>query len=208
MTSVRQPVNNSPVTSVTSSAVTCNSNAKASTTTLVSAGSTVGFKLDNTVYHQGPAAMYLGKVPSGQTAATWDGSGANWFKVSSLGIALLVLLCSRLWLQIAEWGATFNPFTFTDFNAAQLSTTLPSSIPSGDVRLFRLLASYPVELITMLFSTCFALSRLVSTLPALRSGISPALRSLCRAAAVRTLPRFPFLATSLRVTREFSECQR
>jgi len=111
--SVRQPANNSPVTSVTSSAVTCNSQAKASSTTLVSAGSTVGFKLDNTVYHQGPAAIYLGKVPSGQTAATWDGSGANWFK-------------------IAEWGATFSPFQFTDFNVGQLTTTLPRSVPNGD----------------------------------------------------------------------------
>ena len=46
----------------------------------MSAGSTIGFKLDNTLYHSGPAAMYLGKAPG--RAADWDGSGANWFKVT------------------------------------------------------------------------------------------------------------------------------
>ncbi|EEB93428.1 hypothetical protein MPER_07912, partial [Moniliophthora perniciosa FA553] len=60
---------------------------------------------------QGPAAIYLGKAPG--SVANWDGSGANWFK-------------------IAEWGATFNPFQFTDFNANQLTTTIPSSVPPGE----------------------------------------------------------------------------
>ncbi|KAH9476534.1 putative endo-beta-1,4-glucanase D [Psilocybe cubensis] len=109
---VRQPINNSPVTSVTSNDVRCNvSPGAASQTVSVSAGSTIGFKLDNTLYHQGPAAIYLGKAPG--SVASWDGSGANWFK-------------------IAEWGATFNPFTFTDFNLAQLTTTIPSNTPSGE----------------------------------------------------------------------------
>lgn len=111
---VRLPVNNSPVTDVTSPDITCNVDPGAATDTVsVAAGSTVGFILDNTLYHQGPAAIYLGQVPSGETAATWDGSGANWFK-------------------IAEWGATFDPFTFTDFNLSQLSTTIPSDVPAGD----------------------------------------------------------------------------
>ncbi|KAJ8487985.1 hypothetical protein ONZ45_g1165 [Pleurotus djamor] len=111
---VRQPINNSPVTDVTSADITCNvTPSPASQTVSVAAGSTLGFILDNTLYHAGPAAIYLGKVPAGQTAATWDGSGANWFK-------------------IAEWGATFDPFSFTDFNLSQLSTTIPASVPSGD----------------------------------------------------------------------------
>lgn len=111
---VRLPVNNSPVTDVTSPDITCNVDPSAATDTAsVAAGSTVGFILDNTLYHQGPAAIYLGQVPSGETAATWDGSGANWFK-------------------IAEWGATFDPFTFTDFNLSQLTTTIPSDVPAGD----------------------------------------------------------------------------
>ncbi|KAF9255545.1 glycoside hydrolase family 61 protein [Marasmius fiardii PR-910] len=111
---VRQPLSNSPVQDVTSKDITCNVTPHPATETVsVAAGSTIGFKLDNTLYHQGPAAIYLGKVPSGGTAASWDGSGGNWFK-------------------IAEWGATFNPFTFTDFNAAQLTTTIPSTVPAGE----------------------------------------------------------------------------
>ncbi|KAK1227639.1 hypothetical protein PQX77_009352 [Marasmius sp. AFHP31] len=109
---VRQPLSNSPVQDVTSNDIRCNVNpSPASETVSVAAGSTIGFVLDNTIYHQGPAAIYLGKAPS--TAASWDGSGANWFK-------------------IAEWGATFNPFQFTDFNANQLTTTIPSSVPAGE----------------------------------------------------------------------------
>ncbi|KDR78014.1 hypothetical protein GALMADRAFT_64786 [Galerina marginata CBS 339.88] len=109
---VRLPVNNSPVTSVTSNDVRCNVKPGAATQTVsVAPGSTVGFKLDNTIYHLGPAAIYLGKAPS--TVASWDGSGANWFK-------------------IAEWGASFNPFTFTDLNAGQLTTTIPASTPPGE----------------------------------------------------------------------------
>jgi hypothetical protein len=117
---VRQPVNNSPVTSATASNYICNTNTGATATQSVAAGSTVGFKLDNTLYHLGPAAIYLGKVPSGSTAANWNGSGASWFK-------------------IAEWGATYpqgtsGAMSFADFNAGQLTTTLPSDVPAGDVR--------------------------------------------------------------------------
>ncbi|KXN81252.1 putative endo-beta-1,4-glucanase D, partial [Leucoagaricus sp. SymC.cos] len=46
-------------------------------------------------------------------AADWDGSGQRWFK-------------------IAEWGATFNPFTFTSLNQKSLITTIPSNTPSGE----------------------------------------------------------------------------
>ena len=48
---VRQPVNNSPVTSPTASNFVCNTIGTPATQTLnVTAGSTVGFKLDNTIY--------------------------------------------------------------------------------------------------------------------------------------------------------------
>ncbi|PPR08278.1 hypothetical protein CVT24_001118, partial [Panaeolus cyanescens] len=109
---VRQPVNNSPVTSVTSNDVRCNVNpGAASQTVSVAPGSTIGFKLDNTLYHAGPAAIYLGKAPG--SVSSWDGSGANWFK-------------------IAEWGANFNPFKFTDEGLSQLTTTIPSNTPPGE----------------------------------------------------------------------------
>jgi len=108
---VRQPINNSPVISASSSTLSCNVNTAATATVSVAAGSTIGFKLDNTIYHLGPAAIYLGKAPS--TAAAWDGTGAEWFK-------------------IAEWGASFNPFTFTDYSAAQLTTIIPSTVAAGE----------------------------------------------------------------------------
>ncbi|KAF9025810.1 glycoside hydrolase family 61 protein [Hymenopellis radicata] len=109
---VRTPGNNSPVTDVESPDITCNVNPSAATETVsVAAGSRIGFLLDNTLYHQGPAAIYLGTAPT--TAAAWDGSGANWFK-------------------IAKWGATFDPFGFTDYNLSALNTTIPASVPSGE----------------------------------------------------------------------------
>ncbi|KAH6897673.1 glycoside hydrolase [Coprinopsis sp. MPI-PUGE-AT-0042] len=111
---VRQPPNNSPVEDVNSGSMACGNGPRAASETIsVSAGSTVGFKLDNTLYHPGPAAIYLGQVPGGQTAASWNGSGANWFK-------------------IAEWGAQFNPFKFIPDNQSQLTTQIPSGTPAGE----------------------------------------------------------------------------
>ncbi|TFK98093.1 glycosyl hydrolase family 61-domain-containing protein [Pterulicium gracile] len=111
---IRQPRNNSPVESATSNDLRCNSSpSAASTTASMAAGSSFSFKLDNTFYHPGPGAVYLGQVPSGQTAANWDGSGANWFK-------------------IAEYGAKFNPFGFVLDGQSTVSGTLPSSIQAGE----------------------------------------------------------------------------
>lgn len=60
--------------------MTCNvTPGEATETVEVAAGDLVGFLLDTDLYHQGPGSIYLGKAPS--TAAEWDGSGANWFKV-------------------------------------------------------------------------------------------------------------------------------
>ena len=109
---VRQPVNNSPVEDVTSNAIRCNNNPGAASTVLsVAAGSSVSWKLDNTLYHTGPASLYLGKAPS--SVSSWDGSGANWFK-------------------IAEWGAQFNPFKFTPDGQGSLTATIPKGTPSGE----------------------------------------------------------------------------
>ncbi|KAF8066930.1 glycoside hydrolase [Lyophyllum atratum] len=116
---IRQPLSNYPIEieNVTSTIMTCNVDPTPATETVsVSAGSVIGFQLksesNNQVFHEGPAAIYLGKAPS--TAASWNGSGANWFK-------------------IAEWGATFNPLVnFTDMGASQLTTTIPINTPSGE----------------------------------------------------------------------------
>lgn len=51
----------------------------------VAAGSTLSFVVDPSIQHPGPSLAYLAKVPAGKTAATWDGSGAVWFKVWQQG---------------------------------------------------------------------------------------------------------------------------
>ncbi|RDB16648.1 Endo-beta-1,4-glucanase D [Hypsizygus marmoreus] len=111
-TAVRKPKDNMPIKPVTSSGMTCNVDPFPATSTLtVAAGSTITFKADGPMYHAGPAAIYLGQAPG--SAASWDGSGANWFK-------------------IAEWGATFNPFAFVVQNSAELTTTIPENTPAGE----------------------------------------------------------------------------
>ena len=47
----------------------------------VTAGSTVGYVAEASVSHPGPMSFWMAKVPSGQTAATYDGTGSNWFKI-------------------------------------------------------------------------------------------------------------------------------
>jgi hypothetical protein len=74
---VRQNTNyNSPVTDLTSTDLRCNvggSTGGSTGTYSVAAGSSVTFKLDTPVYHQGPISFYMSKAPS--TAASYDGSG-------------------------------------------------------------------------------------------------------------------------------------
>ncbi|KAG8959819.1 hypothetical protein FRC03_007449 [Tulasnella sp. 419] len=107
---------NSPVTDVTSKDFTCNTGSTAAPGIAdVKAGSKLGFKLDQPIYHAGVLNVYMGKVPSGQTAATWDGSGTNWFKVSQLS-------------AVTNGGTSI---TFPTDNIASYNFTVPSSLPSG-----------------------------------------------------------------------------
>jgi len=81
---------NSPVTDTTSTDMRCNVGASAGgqtqiQTLAVVAGAALTLGLDTAVYHDGPVMFYLGKVPAGQTADSWDGSGANWFKFDYRG---------------------------------------------------------------------------------------------------------------------------
>ncbi|KAJ8081299.1 hypothetical protein PM082_007134 [Marasmius tenuissimus] len=95
---VRRPISNSPVEDISSNNMRCNVNPTPATQTVsVAAGSTLGFKMEpnQVIGHPGPAALYLGKAPS--TAASWDGSGANWFKASKMsprrpGLSLTLVL--------------------------------------------------------------------------------------------------------------------
>lgn len=86
-TNVRKTTNyqsNGPVTDVTSPAMTCYQLAAGSegaTTANIQAGTSVAYNVKTSVSHPGPMSAWLAKVPAGQTAATYDGSGANWFKI-------------------------------------------------------------------------------------------------------------------------------
>lgn len=77
-----------PVVDVTSLDIRCNVNgstAFAAGTLSVAAGKVLGFTVDPDIYHPGTLIAYMAKVPSGKTAATWDGSGSVWFKVFQQG---------------------------------------------------------------------------------------------------------------------------
>ncbi|EPS41576.1 hypothetical protein H072_4524 [Dactylellina haptotyla CBS 200.50] len=47
----------------------------------VAAGATVGFRVDTSIIHPGPLMFYMAKVPSGKTAANFEGDGTVWFKI-------------------------------------------------------------------------------------------------------------------------------
>jgi hypothetical protein len=111
------PTSTGPVTDVTSSAIRCYELAPGtpSQTYTVNAGDSVGFTAVSSISHPGPLQFYMARVPSGKTAATFDGSGAVWFKVYSQG-------------------ATFSggQMTFASNGKAQVSIPIPKSLPSGE----------------------------------------------------------------------------
>jgi hypothetical protein len=72
-----------PITDYTSTQMRCyqDPSGPIASTANVAAGSTVGFRVDPSIQHPGPLQFYMAKVPSGQTAASFDGSGNVWFKI-------------------------------------------------------------------------------------------------------------------------------
>ncbi|KAG8940125.1 hypothetical protein FRC03_005726 [Tulasnella sp. 419] len=64
---------------------------------------------------KGVINVYLGKAPSGQTAATWDGSGSNWFKISELS-------------AITNGGSSIK---FPADNLSQYTFKIPTNIDDG-----------------------------------------------------------------------------
>lgn len=51
------------------------------TTASIQAGTSVTYNVKASISHPGTFSAWLAKAPAGQTAATYDGSGANWFKI-------------------------------------------------------------------------------------------------------------------------------
>ncbi|TVY75978.1 Endo-beta-1,4-glucanase D [Lachnellula suecica] len=82
----------------------------------VAAGSSLGWVVDPSIQHPGPGLGYLAKVPAGKTAATWDGSGAVWFKVWEQGPTAL----------------NSNGGDWPTSGLTTLSFTIPKNTPSGD----------------------------------------------------------------------------
>ncbi|RDL37012.1 uncharacterized protein BP5553_04445 [Venustampulla echinocandica] len=122
---VRQWTNyqsNGPVTDVSSLDIRCNAGGASKSAAgiqTVAAGSQAGFTASPDIYHPGPLMAYMAKVPSGKTAANWDGSGNVWFK-------------------IFEQGPTFgSQLTWANNGYTKAMFTIPSSVPAGDY-LFRI----------------------------------------------------------------------
>ncbi|KAK3899628.1 putative endo-beta-1,4-glucanase D [Staphylotrichum tortipilum] len=108
-----------PVTDVTSSQMTCyqrDVGTGAAKIVSATAGSSVAFTVDTSIGHPGPLHFYLAKVPSGQTAATFDGKGAVWFKIYEDGPA----------------GLGTSSITWPSQGKTQVSVTLPSCLANGD----------------------------------------------------------------------------
>ncbi|KAH7079233.1 fungal cellulose binding domain-containing protein [Paraphoma chrysanthemicola] len=106
---------NGPVTSVSDSAIRCyelNPGTPASTYE-VNAGDSIGFT--TSIGHPGPLQFYMAKAPAGKTAATFDGSGAVWFKVQSQGATF-----------------TGGQIGWPSSGKTQVFLTLPKALPSGE----------------------------------------------------------------------------
>jgi hypothetical protein len=117
-----------PVQTVSTTDIRCNvggTTSGATTSTLtVSAGQTLGFTVGPDIYHPGPLLAYMAKVPSGETASSWDGSGSVWFKIFEQGP------------EASSYGTEALVWPTNDPDATTVTFTLPSALPSGEY-LFR-----------------------------------------------------------------------
>lgn len=123
--SVRQTANfqsNGPVTDVNSEAIRCYQRAPggAPDTTQVKAGGQITWVANPNIYHPGALSAYMAKVPSGMTAADFDGSGNVWFKVYQD-------------MPTSSGGQ----YTWPSNGKAQVSFTVPQCLADGDY-LFRI----------------------------------------------------------------------
>nr|CCA94934.1 putative glycoside hydrolase family 61 [uncultured eukaryote] len=116
---VRQQRTSAPITDVSSDALRCGDRPHPAAKTLqLSGGAKIGFRLKKSFWtpkkikELGPVSIYVGIVPDNKTFETWDGSGAQWVKLS-------------------EWGAKFHPFTFESYHKHEFTTLFPPPSPSG-----------------------------------------------------------------------------
>ncbi|KAF3920656.1 Endoglucanase-7 [Orbilia brochopaga] len=105
-----------PITDVNSNDMRCYKDpaAPVASTANVAAGATVGFRVDPNIFHPGPLLFYLAKVPSGKTAANFEGDGG------------------AVWFKIYENQATITSSSITwPSGQTTVSVKIPSCIPSG-----------------------------------------------------------------------------
>jgi len=114
---VRQNTNyNSPVTDLSSDDLRCNvgglASGPATSIATVAAGATVGFALDQAIYHPGPINVYMSKSTVANVS-NYDGSGP-WFKIS-------------------DQGATYSSaaINFLSENIVSYSFAIPKATPPG-----------------------------------------------------------------------------
>ncbi|KAJ7749713.1 glycoside hydrolase [Mycena metata] len=106
-----------PVTDVTTDDIRCYTSMESGTapsTATVAAGSTIGFSVPITMYHDSVVNVYMAQAPAGTDVASWDGSGEVWFKVYEIP-------------AIAN-GVTIE---FPATPQATVVFTVPSELPSG-----------------------------------------------------------------------------
>jgi len=109
---------NGPVTDVTSSAIRCyeldSTAATSAGIATVAAGSTVGFKADNTMGHPGYFSAYLSPASPAANSNS-AGLGKTWFKI---------------WEWAPTWTATAG-LAFASENIQQFTFTIPKNTPNG-----------------------------------------------------------------------------
>jgi len=104
------------VTSVSSPDIRCYQLKNTASVATVPAGATVHYISTQQINHPGPTQYYLAKVPAGQDAATWDGSGAVWFKFHT-EMPIMSKDKQMSWPGQNEYKTT--------------NATIPNTVPSG-----------------------------------------------------------------------------
>jgi hypothetical protein len=104
------------VTDVTSQSIRCYENATAAQTQVytVTAGSTVGFKADQSIYHPGYYSAYMSAVSDFSETA---GTGATWFKI---------------WEDPPTYTSGQSTLNYPQQNELQFTFTIPAATPSGE----------------------------------------------------------------------------
>jgi hypothetical protein len=119
---------------VTSEQIRCytNSGQRAPQIQKVAAGGSVTFTASPNIFHPGPLQFYMAKVPSGQTAATWDGAGSVWFKTYAEQATIANGQVS--WGSLSMSPANLVPYRLLMLltDKGTVTANIPKNLPSGD----------------------------------------------------------------------------